>query len=366
MTGSDELPRPEGTEPGVATFEGKARGPSARHVVALAGIPAALLVGAAVALGGQATPSQRSTPLDALATIAEPAAVGRSTGWTAPAGLDLGDGFLGRDGIGRHGFREITITAISGSNLSLETEDGWTRTITVTDDTTVTKAGQEIGVAELAVGDQVVLRQTRNDDGSYSIDTIAVVVPTVAGTVTAVDADSITIDARGGTDWTITTTSETVYQLGSETGSRSDVVVGATIVAAGEQGSEATLTAETVRIQVPRVAGEVTAKSDSTLTIEQRDGTTLTIHVDADTEYAVRGVEDAGLDDVDVGIVVVALGTQNEDGSIDAQQVHAGVGFRFGGPGLGGRGWGGPFGPDRPDATDPDASPSPGDESTTS
>ena len=56
-----------------------------------------------------------------------------------------GPGF-GGPGFGRggFGFGGITITAIDGSNLSLKTEDGWTRTIAVTSDTAVTRAGKTI------------------------------------------------------------------------------------------------------------------------------------------------------------------------------------------------------------------------------
>ena len=56
-------------------------------------------------------------------------------------------------GIAR-GLGGVTITAIDGSKLSLKTADGWTRTITVTTDTTITKGGQAIKVGDLDVGDK--------------------------------------------------------------------------------------------------------------------------------------------------------------------------------------------------------------------
>ena len=58
------------------------------------------------------------------------------TAITAPAAsAGFGGPGFGRGGFG---FGGITITAISGSNLSLKTEDGWTRTIAVESDTTIT------------------------------------------------------------------------------------------------------------------------------------------------------------------------------------------------------------------------------------
>jgi hypothetical protein len=81
----------------------------------------------------------------------------------------------------------------------------------------------------------------------------------------------------------------------------------------------------------------VTAKSSSTITIEQRDGSSLTIHVDGDTDYTVAGDEDATLADVTVEMWLVASGEERSDGSFDAATVRAaaegqglGRGFGFG------------------------------------
>ncbi len=61
------------------------------------------------------------------------------------------------------GFGSITITDINGSSLSLKTDDGWTRTITVTADTKITKAGQAMSLSDLAVGDHIRFSQKKND-----------------------------------------------------------------------------------------------------------------------------------------------------------------------------------------------------------
>ena len=62
-------------------------------------------------------------------------------------GFDDGDGDI--PGIVRPG--GVEITAINGSNLSLRTVDGWTRTITVAAETELTKGGDSITIADLAV-----------------------------------------------------------------------------------------------------------------------------------------------------------------------------------------------------------------------
>ena len=82
------------------------------------------------------------------------------------------------------GFRDITISAIDGSNLSLKTDDGWTRTIAVGSSTTISKGGQTIAVGDLKVGDQIVFGESKATDGSYTITAIKVVLPVVGGQVT--------------------------------------------------------------------------------------------------------------------------------------------------------------------------------------
>jgi uncharacterized protein DUF5666 len=201
---------------------------------------------------------------------------GTTAGTTTAANTDSGvvlniggdvfaSGERGGPGFGRHGgFREITITAINGSSISLETADGWTRTITVDADTTYEKAGETIALGDLAVGDQIRFMQTREDDGTFTIDAVAVV--------------------------------------------------------------------------LPHVGGEVTAISGSTITVEQRDGTSATINVTADTRYVVDGDEDAALADIEVGDFVVAEGSESSDGSLTATRVGSGHVHLRHGPGFPGDG----------------------------
>jgi hypothetical protein len=294
-----------------------------RRAVILVGAILAIVVGAAVTMG--ASPS------------ASPATPGATA--QPPASGDPGNpvdgqskGFRHGDPGGRGGFRSITITSINGSNLSLATEDGWTRTIAITSATTITKDGEAIAASDLAVGDEIHLRQSRASDGTFTITAIAVVQPKVAGTVTAVDADSITVTGRDGASRTITTTSTTTYRLGAAAASRSDVVVGSTIIASGSLGTGDSFTATTVTIKAPRVAGTVTAVTGSTITIERRDGSSLTINVDADTTIRVAGNSAAALGDITVGMRLIAAGRPNTDGSFDATAIRAGNGRFHDGP----------------------------------
>ena len=248
--------------------------------IGLFGIGAAgLLAAAALVFGSTASPAGTlAAGTDSTATS------------NGIAGLHGGPGFGGRAGP----FGGISITAISGNSLSLATEDGWTRTITIDDGTTYTKAGKDITLADLAVGDMVGFRQTLEDDGTYSIDSIAVILPHVGGQVTAVDGSTITVELRGGT--------------------------------------------------------------------------TEVVKLNGDTNVVVNG-DAATAADIKVGMFLVAEGTENADGSLDATRVRAGTegpgsrdgfggrgfngpGFRGMGPGFGDGDGGGPNGTTAPDATD--------------
>jgi hypothetical protein len=219
---------------------------------------------------------------------------------------------------GPHG--AITITAIDGSDLSLATEDGWTRTITVTGATVITKGGQPATAADLKAGDRIRFRQTKNPDGSFAITAIVVPTPAAAGEVTAVSAASITIKGRGGAAQVIVVDDSTVYELGNTPGSKADVTVGSKIRALGTNSGD-TFTAITVRILLPDVAGEVAAKTDDSITIKRRNGSTTVVHVTDKTTFEVAGDDAATLADIAVGARIAAEGTLRADGSMDAVSV---------------------------------------------
>lgn len=329
-------------------------GPGKLRVGAVTGAAVALAVGA-VATSLAATPPA-GTP---------PTTTGAAT-WSAAAQpvLDEAGTFdHGRMGA-REGFHDITIAAISGSSITLATDDGWTRTITITDGIELSKGGQEIALADLAVGDQVRIAQTRNDDGTYTVEAIAVVVPSVRGTVSDVSSGGFKVETRDGSVWTVTVDGSTEYAYGEGEGSLADVTDGTTVIVLGTETGDNALTALSVRVAADRAIGTVTSKTADTIVIEGRDGTSLTVHVDADTTYRIAGAEDADLGDVTVDMAIGVSGRERADGSIDADVVVGaedrgilrGFGEGLRGFGDGRRGHGGPWLDD--DATEPTASPS--------
>ena len=252
-------------EPGAAFHErvtpGRGRS-TATRVGVITGSALLVLVGVAAAMGASPAPSSDPTSAvgadpSASASAPAPAASAKPNSadpnGTTPrhAGRMGGPMFGFRGGLpGIDGaFRDITITAIDGSKLSLKTEDGWTRTITVTDSTTISKGGATIGLGDLAVGDSIRFRQHKASDGSYTVTAIVVVLPTVAGEITKIDGNTITVTQPGGTTATIHVDSATTYRLAGGSGgagSLADLKVGMVIAAEGTQRSDGSLDAAAV------------------------------------------------------------------------------------------------------------------------
>ncbi|HET9851645.1 MAG TPA: DUF5666 domain-containing protein [Candidatus Limnocylindrales bacterium] len=220
--------------------------------IGLLGIGAAALIAvAALAIGASAAPSG----ILAVGTTTTSEATGSAN--TGGAGdLRGGPGLPGAPGGRGFGFGEISITAISGSSITLATEDGWTRTITVDDGTTFTKAGDDITLGDLAVGDNVAFRQTREDDGIWTIDAIAVILPHVGGQVTAVDGSTITIELRGGTTATVNVDSDANVVVNGDPAAVGDIKVGMILMAEGTENADGSLDATRVRAGDARLRGD--------------------------------------------------------------------------------------------------------------
>jgi hypothetical protein len=284
----------------------------------------------AFAPGASAAP-QASTKPDADPDESEPDNAGGpknkapndAAGRAVPPGLSR-KGAAGRPGAAGAVKGPITITAIDGSNVSLATEDGWSRSVTVTPTTTITKGGQTVALSVLQVGDEVRIRQTRNADGSYTITAIVVPGPETGGEVTAISGDKITVKNKDGSTRDITVTSSTTYKLGPNGASKSDVKVGSKIIAEGTQIGD-TFTATTIEIGLAHSGGVVTSKTGDSITVEQPPGTKTVIHVSGSTTYKAKGNMTASLADVTVGARVQAHGTANADGSLDALTVRIGL-----------------------------------------
>ena len=225
----------------------------------VAGSAVLFVVGAVAAMGASPAPSGSTASPDTGTTPGTPGTPFNGTpfdGAMPRIGIMGGPGMDFRGGFRLGGFGDITISAIDGSDLSLKTADGWTRTITVGSSTTITRGGQTIAVGDLKVGDQIVFGETKGTNGSFTIDQIRVVLPVVGGQVTAVGSDSITVDQKGGASATIHVSASTTYDVdGNSSAKLSDVTVGSFVVAEGTQRSDGSLDASAVHAGTRGVRG---------------------------------------------------------------------------------------------------------------
>jgi hypothetical protein len=216
--------------------------PDARSLATRVGIVAGsailVVIGAVAAMGASPAAPASGGQANLLAAAAPVTGVEPVT--------PFNNGFPGGM-FGRGGFHNITISAINGSSVSLKTDDGWTRTITVGSSTTITKGGQTIAVGDLAVGDQIRFRQERASDGTFSITAINVVLPTIGGEVTAITGNTITVTGKDGTTGTIHVDGDTTYEVGGTAGKAlSDITVGSFVIAEGTLRADGSLDADAV------------------------------------------------------------------------------------------------------------------------
>jgi Domain of unknown function (DUF5666) len=174
---------------------------------------------------------------------------------TIPGHPELGPGWTSPSTPGGStGQETITITKIDGNQLSLQTADGWTRTIDATG-ATIAKGGQTIAVTGLKVGDQITFREARQSDGTYKITAISVVSPTAPGTATGVQGtvasktdSTIVVTTTAGKTVTVDVSATTRYVVRGVTApTLASIAVGSRISAQGTFNADGSLNASVVQ-----------------------------------------------------------------------------------------------------------------------
>jgi hypothetical protein len=169
-------------------------------------------------------------------------------------GSGHGSGRMGHPGMGFGGVAGGTITQISGSTLTLRTEQG-TETVNTSSATQYTKEQQTISFNDLKVGDVVHVvpdaasaKPATPGTGTVSASRIVVVEPMLFGRVASIDGDTVNLVGRDGRELTVTLTGATKYYNGQQGADRSAVTVGSRIMAMGSQDSMTHLIASTVTV----------------------------------------------------------------------------------------------------------------------
>ncbi|HEY7827570.1 MAG TPA: DUF5666 domain-containing protein [Candidatus Limnocylindrales bacterium] len=243
------------TEPIQPVITTRLPGPNPIRVAIVVAVVIVLALSAVITLAASPSPAVTGAAPSAAAASAGTKHIGPSTPGRGPAagfgarigGFGFGFGFGGFGSFGNAGIGGATIVAINGSSLSLKTADGWTRAITVGSSTKLSRAGKAIGLGDLKVGDAIGFRETKASDGTYTINAVTVILPTLAGQVTAISANTITIKQFNGTPGTIHVTSSTTFRIfGTDKATLANLKVGMTVGAQGTKASDGSLDALSV------------------------------------------------------------------------------------------------------------------------
>lgn len=237
-------------------------------------------------------------------------------------------GHPGRDG--GHHMRPggLTVQKVSGDTITATRPDGQSVTIHTSSSTTYWREDSQVDAGAVTSGAHIAVRGQRASDGSVTATRIDIVMPSYAGMVTAITGSDLTIKGRDGQTHTIHTGASTKVKRAGEDVTFAAIAVGDKVLASGTLNGDQTLTADVVRIMLPHAGGQVTAINGADITVRNHLGSTITIHTSGSTKfYAVsRGQNGTqktpiALGDLKTGDLIIAEGTHNSDGSINAQVV---------------------------------------------
>jgi hypothetical protein len=242
---------------------------------------------------------------------------GRGTG-----GRHGGEGFGGYGGFARFGRGAFTVTGVSGNTISATWRGGQAITITVGVSTTYSEAGASATLADVHTGSMIAVKGTRSGNNAVNATAITIILPSEVGVVTNVNGSTLTITGFDGASHTINTDSNTRFDKAGATAALSDVTNGAAIVAQGPVASDGTMTAVRITIQLPRLAGQVTAVNGSSYTISGRFGSSDTVNTTSSTTYVNANGSNAASSAVISGTYIMAEGTLSSDGkTLTAQRI---------------------------------------------
>jgi hypothetical protein len=224
------------------------------------------------------------------------------------------------------------VMAFEGMTLMVKTPDG-ERQVTTSEKTRFRVRGLENPtIADVKVGDYILARGEPNSTGTFVAEAILVLPGQrvgrfiAQGTVSTIDIEGTTLVLDTPQGKKQVTTDEAIFWAPDvEDPSLADVRVDDPVVALGRPGEDGSLAARLVAIASAEelrshtVRGKVTAVEGQTLLITTREGENEVVTTPK-TYFHVPNVEEPGLDDIEVGRIVMTLG-QEEGGTFTAQIV---------------------------------------------
>jgi RNase P/RNase MRP subunit p29 len=225
------------------------------------------------------------------------------------------------------------VAAVDGFTITVETGQG-ERTVVTQESTRFLVPGlEEPGIGDISAGDPILALGRSDDEGKLLARVVVIVTQrqvrrhTIRGVIRAIDGDNIGLLTRRG-EVRVETNSETVFRIpGVEDPGIDDLHLRDLIVVVGTWDAEEEVFSARAVTLIPRwpshlrfLHGEVTAIDGRTIVLNALQGE-LAVLTDGDTVFRIAGVEEPGLDDLEVGDTVGVLVGRTDDGGLLAKVV---------------------------------------------
>lgn len=213
-----------------------------------------------------------------------------------------------------------TIQKISGSTLTLQTEQNKTVQVAVNKNAHIFVGHLPASLSDLQANETIEAFGDKNSDGS--LNAMLIHVDLIHGQVVSINGNTIILSyGNKGAQTTVTTTAATKYYIANQPVPAATLQQGDTIGVAGPGSQKSGVTATAIFIHAPRVRGTVTGVNGDTITVKTKDGTTWTVTVNSDTKY-FQGKQSASLSAVQVNSEIGAVGLKTGDNALTAIVVH--------------------------------------------
>ncbi len=199
------------------------------------------------------------------------------------------------------------VDSISATAIAVKNKEG-VKTFAINEKTRVRVRGEKATVADVKVGNQVMVRFAVVDNSSVALG-ITVPKPSFGGEIKSIQGDVITVQSRDNVTRTIIVSAQTKYRSHGYIGSITDLRIGYRAMAVGDVSGDE-MKADTVEFMPTMAKGTVTAVEGSTITIKTLRQAVISFQAGNGTVVLVRprvGPNQKGtLADVKVGSPVNA------------------------------------------------------------
>jgi len=222
------------------------------------------------------------------------------------------------------------ITASSATSITVKTSSGDV-VVGLTTSTLIRMQGQVVNATMLVIGSRVEVEALQQADKSLVAVSINVESPhslaEAEGTVSAVDADSLTVHTRSGDDVKFTVNSDTIIRHEDQRLGLSDIKVGDHVNVEGRVNTDGGFTALRIEVQndhgddnenhTAELTGLITSISSASISVKPASGNAVVVNISS-TTIIRHGSTTLHIADLKTGNLVEVKGTLNTDGSIGA------------------------------------------------